>query len=67
MMAELRSVRPNAWLQLRRWRACEARHTTARTMHEKRARFGAAPAASGASPVGRHEESIDTHYCFFLS
>jgi len=58
--------RPNAWLQLRRWQPCEARHATARDAPEKRTRFEAAPAASVASPVGRHEENIDIHYRFFL-
>ena len=43
---------PNAGPHLRRWRACEARRATAHHTHEKRARFEAAPAASGAGQVG---------------
>jgi len=45
--------RPNAEPQVRRWRVCEARRATAQNAQEKRARFGAAPAASPAGHVGR--------------
>ena len=45
--------RPNAGRQVRRWQPSEARRTTARHTHEKRARFEAAPAASPARHVGR--------------
>jgi hypothetical protein len=44
--------RPNAGPQVRRWQLWRTRRATARDAHEKRARFGAAPAASPAGHVG---------------
>ena len=49
---------PNAGPHLRRWQVCEARQATARNAPEKRARFGAAPAASGAGHVGPRVNSV---------
>jgi len=45
--------RPNAGPQARRWQVCRSAQLMARDTHEKRAGFGAAPAASLAGHVGR--------------
>jgi len=46
-------LRPNAGPQVRRWQVCKSARMTTQNAHEKRAKCGAAPAASPAGHVGR--------------